>query len=121
MKTTTETNFQTTVATRIAGEDLRQGDFVTVLNETFELPSFLWNCSDVAVPADEPVCIRYMARDAGQPYKVLDICLPFVYAKRAWGGIKIIDTRRQQLVRLDPDRGRSVWKKIRKKIKRKRK
>lgn len=121
MNTTTETQFQTTVAARIAGEDLRRGDFVTVLNESFELPPFLWNCSDVALPADEPVCIRYMARDAGQPYKVIDVCLPFVYAKRATGGINIIDTRRQQLVRLDADRGRKVWKGIRKILKKKRK
>ena len=52
MKTTTETNFQTTVAARIAGEDINQGDYVTVLNEIVELPSFLWSCSGVALPAD---------------------------------------------------------------------
>ena len=119
MDTTTNIHYQTSVAARIAGEDLRKGDFVTVLNETVELPSFLWNCSEVSFPADEPVCIRYMAHDAGQPYRVIDVCLPFVYAKRARGGMKVIDTRRQQLVRLDPERGLSVWKALRKQRKKK--
>ena len=121
MNTTTEINFQTTVAARVAGEDLVEGDFVSVLTEIIELPSFLWNCSDVALPADEPVRLQYTTRDAGQPYQVIDVCLPFVYAKRARGGINVFDTRRHQLVRLDPDRGRKVWKEIRKVMKRKRK
>ena len=121
MKTTTETNFQTTVAARIAGEDINQGDYVTVLYEIVELPSFLWSCSGVALPADEPVRTRYMPRDAGQPYKVIAVCLPFVYAKRPRGGINVIDTRQQQLVRLDAARSREVWKQMRNTLKKKRK
>lgn len=121
MKTTIESKYHTTVAARIAGEDLQCGDFVTVLNETVELPSFLWNCSEIALPADEPVSIRFKSHDAGQPYKVIDVCLPFVYVKRVRGGVEVIDTRRQQLVRLDPERGENVWKEIRKMFKKKRK
>ena len=121
MKTTTETNVQTTVAARIAGEDINQGDYVTVLNEIVELPSYLWNCSGAALPADELVRIPYKPSDAGQPYKVIAVCLPFVYAKRPKGGVNVIDTRQQQLVRLDPDRSRSVWKQMRKTLKKKQK
>ena len=62
-----------------------------------------------------------MPRDAGQPYKVISVCLPLVYAKRPRGGINVIDTRQQQLVRLDADRSREVWKQIRKTLKKKRK
>ena len=120
MKTTTESNFQTTVAARIAGEDINQGDYVATLNEIYELPSFLWSCSGATSPVDEPVRIRFIPCDAGYPYKVVAVCLPFVYAKRPLGGVNVIDTRQQQLVRLNPDRSRSVWKQIRKTLKKKR-
>ena len=110
----TETKVQTAVAARIAGEDIKPGDFVTILNEIIELPSFLWSCSGFSLPMDEPVCTRFMPRDAGLPLKVVTVCLPFVYAKRPRGGLATFDTRRQQLVRLDSKSGRVVWKRLRK-------
>jgi hypothetical protein len=113
MKTITESKVQTNVAVRIAGEDIKPGDFVTVLNEIIELPSFLWACSGSALPADEPVRTRYMPREVGQPFKVIAVCLPFVYAKRPQGKIAAFDTRQQQLVRLDSKSGRSIWKQMR--------
>ncbi|QDV85156.1 hypothetical protein [Planctomycetes bacterium TBK1r] len=121
METTTEINFATSVAARVAGEDIKRGDYVTVLNEIVELPSYLWGCSGVMLPADEPVRIRYMPCDAGQPFKVVAVCLPFVYTKRPKGDTKTFDTRQNQLVRLDPGSGRSVWKRLRKHLKKKRK
>jgi hypothetical protein len=121
MKTKTQPKSHTTVAARIAGEDIKRGDYVTVLNDIFELPSFLWCCSSSTLPPDEPVRSRYMAREAGQPFKVIAVCLPFVYAKRPPGKLHTIDTRRQQLVRLDPESGRCVWKRMRKMLKSKHK
>ncbi|MCA9216544.1 MAG: hypothetical protein KDB27_25920 [Planctomycetales bacterium] len=120
METTTEINDQTTVAARVAGEDIKRGDYVTVLNEIVELPSFLWSCSSTTLPADEPVRIRYMPRDAGQPFKVVAVCLPFVYTKRPNGGTTTFDTRQNQLVRLAPDSGRVAWKRMGKSLKKKR-
>jgi len=115
MKTTTETNSRTatTVASRIAGEDIAKGDYVTVLSEIIELPSFLWACSSMSLPLDEPVRTRYLPRAAGEPHKVVSVCLPFVYAKRSTGNLIAFDTRQQQLVRLAPGNGRSLWKKMR--------
>ncbi len=121
METTTEIKYQTTVAARVAGEDIQQGDYVTVLNEIVELPSFLWCCSGGTLPTDEPVRIRYMPSGAGQPFKVVAVCLPFVYTKRPKGGTTTFDTRQHQLVRLDPDSGGAVWKRLRKTLKKKRK
>lgn len=117
----TETKPQTTVAARVAGEDIKLGDYVTVLNEIVELPSFLWSCSGGTLPADEPVRLRYMPSDAGQPYKVVSVCLPFVYTERPRGGTTTFDTRQSQLVRLDAKSGRTIWKRLRKPFKRKRK
>ncbi len=113
MKTISETNVSTNVAVRIAGEDIQPGDFVTVLNEIIELPSFLWSCSNSMLPTDEVVRVRYMPREAGLPFKVNSVCLPFVYANRPQGKPVTLDTRRQQLVRLDPKTGRKVWKRMR--------
>ena len=120
METTTETNFGTKVAARVAGEDIKPGDYVTALTEIYELPSFLWCCSGGTLAADEPVRSVYKARDAGHPSKVLAVCLPFVYTQQARGGTAIFDIRKHQLVRLDRDTGRKVWKRLRKNLKEKR-
>ena len=123
MKTTTESRSKTvtTVAARIAGEDIAKGDYVTILSEIIELPSYLWDCSGISQPIDELVRLRYLPRAAGEPHKVVAVCLPFVYTKRPKGGTKTFDTRQNQLVRLDPDSGRTVWKRLRKSLKKKRK
>ena len=42
MDTTTETNCATNVAARVAGEDIKPGDYVTAFTEICELPSFVW-------------------------------------------------------------------------------
>ena len=110
MKVTTQTTLETKVAARIAGEDIACGDFVAVMNQIAEFPSFLWNCSAVSLAPDEPVRIRYMADDAGYPMKVIGVCLPFVYAKTHFGLVVVLDTRQRQLVRLDHDCARAVWK-----------
>jgi len=108
----TKIDVATTVAARITGEDIQPGDYVTVLNEIVELPSFLWCCSGPALPMDEPVRTRYIPREAGLPCKVVTVCLPFVYVKRPQGKLATFDTRQHQLVRLDPVRGHKVWKKM---------
>lgn len=109
MKVATQTELETTVAARIAGEDIACGDFVAVMNEIIELPSFLWNCSGVSLAPDEPVRIRYAASDAGQPYKVIGVCLPFVYAETHRERVVVFDTRQRQLVRLDQACANAVW------------
>ena len=109
------------VAARIAGEDIKPGDFVTVLNELREWPSFMWSCSGISMPHDELVSIRCMPFDAGEPHKVIAVCLPFVYVKQTKGDVFPIDTRQQQLVRLDPANARLVWKLKTKKSKKKKK
>ena len=112
MKVATPKQWDTSVAARVAGEDIACGDFVAAMNEVVELPSFLWNCSSISLTPDDAVRIRVMAHDAGQPYKVIGVCLPFIYVKTHWGSVAILDTRQRQLVRLDQQCARSVWKKL---------
>jgi len=113
MKVTTEKNLDTTVAARIAGEDIARGDFVAVMNDIIEFPSFFWCSSPLTLAPDEPVRIRYLAYDAGLPYKVIGVCLPFVYVKSHKGSVRVLDTRKQHLVRLARDLARTVWKRLR--------
>jgi len=115
--TTTKTKSATTIAARVAGEDIAKGDYVTILSEIIELPSFLWCCSSVSLPPDEPVRIRYLPQAVGQPHQVVAVCLPFVYAKLPSSKIIALDTRQQQLVRLDRVNGRSLWKQMQKAVK----
>ena len=114
MNITTEYDCATSVAARVAGEDIKQDDYITVLNDVVEFPSFLWAASDSRLPPEEPVRVTFQPGHAGYPYRVITVCLPFVYAKRPKGGMEIFDTRTEQLVRLAPHSGRAVWLRLRK-------
>lgn len=110
MKSSTATNCETCVARSLAPEDLRCGDFVGVLREIAEYPSFLW-CGDSQMLApDEPVRIEWRADDGGTPLKVKAICLPFVFVKAPCGRHRTLDVRQCQLVRLETDYARLAWK-----------
>lgn len=114
MKSTAdEAASSTSLVARIAGEDLVPGDYVTALIEMIELPSFLWSSDIAATPKDELVRLRYLPRDAGEPFKVIAVCLPFVYTKRANGKLATFDTRKHQLGKLDNFSGETVWKRLR--------
>jgi len=102
----------TRVVARIAGEDLKPGDFITTLTEMIELPTFLW-CCDSAAAKDELVRLRYLPREAGEPFKVIVICLPFVFTKRANGKLMTFDIRKHQIVKLGHVTGKKVWKLMR--------
>lgn len=121
MNSYTETSVPTSVAARVAGEDLQPGDFVTVLNEVVEFASFFWSDLATSLSPSEPVRTRYMPREAGKPHKVISVCLPFVYAKSTKGKIVVFDMRQSELVRLDANRGRAMWKTMKKSRRKKKK
>ena len=113
MKTDVSTTENTTVAASVAPEDLKIGDFVAVLNEVIEYPSFFWFDLD-ATNRDELVRIRYIPSGSGMPLKVKAICLPFVFVKPPIGQSETVDIRKVQLVRLNERYGKTVWKDLRK-------
>ena len=106
MKISTESEC-TTVAATVAGEDIHCGDFVTLLNAIFEVPSYLWD--QEMLPPTELVRLKMIPSEAGAPLKVFAICLPFIYAKDTKGEIKTLDLRREQIVRLNGDCAEKVW------------
>lgn len=98
------------LARSLAGEDLRCGDFVGILHETLEVPSYHWSCDGQLLPPDELIRLVYRPTAGGTPLKVKAICLPFVFVKHPSGQHQTLDIRRQQLVRLTKSYARLVWK-----------
>ncbi len=99
----------TAVAAMVAPEDLRRGDFVAVLSEVVELPSFLW-CETLATDRSELVRLRRLPTDDRAPLKVKAICLPFIFVKLPKGQFRTIDVRLTSLVRLEKNYAKTVWK-----------
>ncbi|MGD9646313.1 MAG: hypothetical protein AB7U73_11430 [Pirellulales bacterium] len=97
------------VAASVAPEDLRRGDFVAILSEIIELPSFFW---DETLPGDrdELVRVQRLPTDNRVPLKVKAICLPFVFVKSPSGRYQTIDVRLARLVRLKKRYAKTVWK-----------
>lgn len=121
MKTQTTTSSETHVGRSVAPEDLRCGDFVSILSEIAEYPSFLWCHDSQLLAPDEPVRVQWRPDDGGMPLKVKAICLPFVFAKTPTGHGRILDVRQCRLVRLSTGYARSVWKALKKRRKSRRK
>jgi len=97
----------------VAPEDLNRGDYIAVLTEIVEFPSFFWHD---AVPSerDELVRVRCIPGESGMPLKVKAICLPFVLVKSSLGECETIDIRKVQLVRLDKQYAKAASRKLRK-------
>jgi hypothetical protein len=104
---------ETTIAASVAAEDLATGDYVTILSEVYELPSFFWTCDATILPPEEPVRIKFKSLRGGTPLKVKAICLPFVFVKTPKGDHETLDVRRQQLARLDRRYAETVYKALR--------
>lgn len=109
----TTADIAATLAASVAAEDLECGDYVAILSEVCEFPSFFW-CSDATLlPPHEPVRMKFQSRTGGVPLKIRAICLPFVFVKTPKGQFETLDVRRQQLVRLDRRYAETVAKSLR--------
>jgi hypothetical protein len=114
MKTDAKTQDESLMAKPLAAEDLRCGDFVSILHEIVEWPSCYWPNHSHQLTPSEPVRIQQKAGDGGIPLKVKAICLPFVFVKLPGGQHKMLDVRQHHLVRLSPAFARPVWQTLRK-------
>jgi hypothetical protein len=110
MKSNETTSCDTYVSKSLAAEDLRCGDFVSILHEVFEYPSFFWHCDPHVHPPGEPVRLVCRSDDGGTPLKVKAICLPFVFVKTPGGKHRTLDVRQHRLVRLTAEYAQPVWK-----------
>ena len=94
----------------LAPEDVRTGDYVALLQVVQEMPSFWWCGGMGAVRPDEPVRIPFIPKNAGVPYRVRSICLPFILVKSPSGRLHHLDVRRDRLARLDRAHALVAWK-----------
>lgn len=104
------------VTRTVAGEDLRVDDYITPFGYEWHFPSFHWNDSGFALSPDEFVRIPGIPCDAGQPLRIVGVCLPFVYAIDPQRNVRTLDLRRNQIVRLDKEVARTVWKLLKGKV-----
>lgn len=110
VKTAHTDTFETELARSLAPEDLRRGDYVAILNEIREYPSFLWCLDTLLSPPHEPVRVQWSAEEVGTPLKVKAVCLPFVFVKAPCRVYRTLDMRQCKVVRLSRGYARLVWK-----------
>lgn len=101
------------LAAQVAPEDVRCGDYIAVLSEIVELPSFLWT-ETLPSGQDELIRLRRLPTEDRAPLKVKAICLPFIFVKSPCGETRTIDVRLASLARLRKEYARTVWKALRK-------
>lgn len=114
---TDASNAPCSLAKSLAPEDVRVGDYVAPLHETYDYASFFWCCDDALEDRSQTVPIRFVASDSGEPLRVKAVCLPFVLVKAAKGKKFTLDVRRTQLARLTDDYARVAWKAYKKRKK----
>jgi len=104
-------NDTSALAANVAPEDLHRGDYVAILSEIIELPTFFWHDS-LPYGREELVRLRRMPTRDRLPMKVKAVCLPFVFVKLPSGQFETIDVRLASLVRLEKRYAKTVWKKL---------
>jgi hypothetical protein len=103
-----------TLAQTLAPEDIRRGDYVAVLHEVYEYPTWFWCDGAFAQTRDEAVRVRFTPHDDAAPMKVQAVSLPFVLVKQPCGRRRTIDVRRRPLARLAGSYGAAAWRVYRK-------
>lgn len=101
---------EATLARPLAPEEVTPGDFVAVLHEIVEFPSWYWCDESAMQPRDETVRVCYVPREDAAPLKVRAACLPFVLVRQPCGRERTVDIRRTRLARLDREYAAAAWK-----------
>ena len=82
-------------------EDLLAGDYVTVLQQTYQVATYAWCGIDThQFPPNEPIEISL--RGYFEALKVEDICFPFLLCTNNEGEVRVIDSSSNQLGKLAP-------------------
>lgn len=110
MKTRMTLSNETVLARPLAPEEIRRGQYVTLLDEIVELPSFLWTLPGDDLKPNELVRMKIKSGEGGIPLRVKSICLPFISVQTPQQETRVLDLRKVQLVRLSPEFGKSVSK-----------
>lgn len=97
----------------LAAEEIRAGDYLVILRETFEYPAVLLRC-DPLQPHDDAMLRFSLIPDlGGLPRRVQATYLPYVLVRGADGRAETLDVRRQQLARVPASSARIIWRTLR--------
>ncbi len=102
------TTQEPSLASPLAPEDIRRGQYVAVLHVIDQYHSCWLDRSGT-----QQIHIRSWPSFRCRPLKVLDVCLPFVTAMKADGSLLTLDVRRFELAQLDHGYARRVFKRLR--------
>lgn len=101
-----EKNNQIRVSRQVRPDDLRVGDFVAVLSETYEWPSIFGACDRFAPSSCRATMIP---NETADPVRVEAVCVPFVFVVDPAGEHSVLDIRRIRLARVARRFGRTVF------------
>ena len=90
-------------------EDLNVGDHITVLQQSYQIGSYVW-CSIDAHQFPPNELIEIVARSEFEALKVKDICFPYLLCTGIDKETRVIDTRSHQIGKLAPSFIRSLKK-----------
>ncbi len=100
---------QMDIARDVAPEDIAVGDYVTVAHVTYEFVRLCDRSFDDAVKTQR---VTLMCPSAGQPWKVVSICLPYLFVRAPEGHHDTLDVRRHRLARLSEAYGNEAFKRL---------
>lgn len=88
---------------RLAAEDIVVGSFITVTAAVSELASFLWFGETAEHERSRPVRYHFTPNESGTPFKVLAVCLPFVFVEDLEKSARTLDLRRCDVCQLSTE------------------
>ena len=103
-----------TISKPLAPEDIRPGDYVSLLHIVSEFVSFFC-AEDVQFRQIEPVRITRMPYSI-EPMEVVEVCLPFVLVRRPDNKHETLDVRRHKVARLSPKFGKKAFKRLKSQV-----
>ncbi|MBL0920566.1 MAG: hypothetical protein IBJ10_00375 [Phycisphaerales bacterium] len=95
----------------LAPEDVAPGQFVAAVYRVYERPA--GSCYDDSIASREVGVLRCRLKADDGPYRVLEVCLPFVLVEDQHGDKSQIDTRDTTLARLSDAYGQRAFAKSR--------
>lgn len=102
---------QITLSKLLAPEEIRPGEYITLLREVHEFLN-IWAACDPLLKRELLLRAEFIAEDAGLPLRVVSVCLPFVLAEEPSRKHRTLDVRRYAIARLDERYAKKAMKKL---------
>lgn len=105
---TTDKKLRTTRT--VAPEDLRGGQYIAITRMMIQLIPPM--CDPQLTPEPQTVRLWGIPPFAGQPMRIVSVCLPFVLVEGVDRQCRTLDLRRMEVVRLPKKYGRAAFERL---------